>query len=67
MNTDACSVEEIHIPILQSVCRCLSLHLLKIGTASFALDHSACARMIWILTTFLILIRFKNPYYRFQQ
>ena len=39
----------------------------KIGSASFALDHSPCARMIWILTTFPILLRCKNPYYRFQQ
>ena len=43
------------------------LHLLTIGSASFALDHSPCARMIWILTTILILLRRKNSSYRFQQ
>ena len=42
MNTDACNVEDINISKSQSVCRCLSLHLLKIGSVSFALDHSLC-------------------------
>ena len=51
---------------LQNVCRCLLLHLLRIGSASFAFDHSPCARMIWILPTFLILLRCKNSSYRFQ-
>ena len=41
--------------ISQNVYRCLSLHLLKIVFAPFALGHSPCARMIWILTTILIL------------
>ena len=41
--------------ITQNVLRCLLLHLLRIVFASFALDHSPCARMIWILTTILIL------------
>ena len=31
------------------------LHLSRIGPTSFAHDHSPCARMIWILTTGLIL------------
>ena len=35
--------------------------------ASFALDHSPCARMIWILTTILILLWCKNSSYRYQQ
>ena len=43
------------------------LHLLRIRSASFALDHSPCTRMIWILTTILILLRCKNSSYRFQQ
>ena len=45
----------------------LVLHLLRIGPTSFALDHSLCSRMIWILTTFLILLRCQSPYYRFQK
>ena len=53
-------VENIKFTISQSVCRCLSLHLLRIGTASFALDHSSCAKL-----TFLILLRCQSPYYRF--
>ena len=53
--------------ILENVCCCLLLHLLRIGSASFALDHSPCARMIWILKTFLILRRCKNSSYHFQQ
>ena len=56
-----------HSPISQNVCRCLSLHLLRIGFASSALDHSPCARMIWILTTCRILLRCKNSSHRFQQ
>ena len=28
--------------ILKNVCRCLVLHHLRIGPASFALDHSPC-------------------------
>ena len=67
MNTDVCNVEDINIPISQSVCRCLSLRLLRIGTASLSLDHAPCARMIWISTTFLILLRCKNSSYRLQQ
>ena len=48
MNTDASSVEDINIPKI-NVCFCLVLHLLRIGPASFALDHSPCARMLVIL------------------
>ena len=43
--------------ISQNVLRCLLLHLLRIVFASFALEHSPCARMIWTLTTILILFR----------
>ena len=52
--------------ISQNVCHCLSLHLLRNGSAPFALDQSPCARMIWIQTTFLILLRCKNSSQRFQ-
>ena len=55
------------ITILKNVCCCLVLHLLRIGSASFELDHPPCARMIWILTTFPILLRCKNSSCRFQQ
>ena len=34
---------------------------------SFALDHSCCARKIWILATFPILRRCQSPYHRHQQ
>ena len=47
-------------PNYKNVCRSLLLHLLSIVFASFALDHSPCARMIWILTTILILLRCKE-------
>ena len=57
MNTHACNVEDINILHIKNVCCCLVLHLLRIGPASFALDHSPCARMIWILTTCMILRR----------
>ena len=60
MNTDACNVEEKTFTILKNVCCCLVLHLLRIGSASFDLHHSPCARMIWILTAFPILLRCKN-------
>ena len=63
MNTDASNVEDITIHHIKE---CL-LHLLRMGFASSALDHSLCARMIWILTTCLILLRCKIPSYRFQQ
>ena len=43
-----------------AVFRCI---FLRIAFASFALDHSPCARMIWILTTFLILLPCQNPSY----
>ena len=43
--------------ISQIALRCLLLHLLRIVFAFFALDHSPCARVIWILTTNLILLR----------
>ena len=33
----------------------------------FALDHSCCARKIWILATFPILRRCQSPYHRHQQ
>ena len=46
-----------HFSILKNVCCCLVLHLLRIRPTSFALDHSPCARMIWILTKGLILWR----------
>ena len=67
MNTNACNVEDINI---HHITECLSLSfvaLLRIDSASFAFDHSPCARMIWILTTFLILLRCKHSSYRFQQ
>ena len=54
------------IPILKNVCYCLVLHLLTIGFESFALDHSPCARMIWIITRCLILRRCQSPYHRRQ-
>ena len=45
MNTDTCYVEYIDIlSIPQNACPSLSLHLLRIGPACFALDHSPCAR-----------------------
>ena len=43
-----------------AVFRCI---FLRIAFASFALDLSPCARMIGILTTFLILLRCKSPSY----
>ena len=67
MNTYACNVEDINIPISQNVLCCLLLHLLRIVPTSFALDHSPCARMIWISTKGLILWRCKGPYHRHQQ
>ena len=54
-----------HFPYHKPVCRCLSLHLSRIDSVSFALDHSPCVKMIWILTTFLILRRCKNLSYRY--
>ena len=47
--------------ILKNVCCCLVLHLLRIGPASLAIDHPPCARMIWIITTCLILRRCQSP------
>ena len=41
--------------------------LLQFCVASFALDHSPCARMIWIVTTCLILRRCQSPYHRHQK
>ena len=55
MNTDASNVEDINI---HQIIECLSLSFvasLRIVFASFALDHSPCARMIWIPATILIL------------
>ena len=43
--------------ISQNILRCVLLHPLRIVLAFSALDHSPCARMIWILTTILILFR----------
>ena len=57
MNADASKVEDRNIPILKNVCRCLALHLLKIGPTSFALDHLPCVRMTVTLTKGLILWR----------
>ena len=67
MNTDARNIEDIKIPQLQHVRRCLLLHLLRIVFAFVALDHTPCARMIWIPTTILILLLCKNSSHRFQQ
>ena len=66
MNTDARNVEDITFPILQNVCRCFLLHLLRIVFVFFALDHSPCESMIWVLTTILILLRCQNSSHRFQ-
>ena len=44
-------------PISQNALHCLLLHPLRIVFVFFALDHSPCARMIWIPTTNLILLR----------
>ena len=60
MKTDASNVEDINIHHIKE---CLLLSCV----ASFALDHSTCARMIWILTTILIQLRCKNSSYCFQQ
>ena len=63
---DACNVENIHIRHWKNVCCCLVLLFLKGNRpTSFAWAHSPCAKMIWILTTFLILFRPENPSYRF--
>ena len=43
------------------------LHPLRIVFVFFAPDHPPCARMIWILTTILILLRRENSSHRFQQ
>ena len=55
MNTDACNVEDMNIPqiIERLLLSCVASW--RIGPESFALDHSPCARMTWILTTCLIL------------
>ena len=49
--------------ILNNVCRCLALHLLKSGLTSFVIDHSSCSRMIVILEKSSILWRCQNPYH----
>ena len=67
MNTDACNVEDVNI---LHITECLSLSFVASFEdffVSFALDHSPCAKMIWILTTILILLRRKNSSHRFQQ
>ena len=43
--------------ISQNALHCLLFHPLRIVFVFFAPDHSPCARMIWILTTNLILLR----------
>ena len=43
--------------ISQNALHCLLLHPLRIVFVFFALDHSPCARMLWIPTTNLILLR----------
>ena len=43
--------------ISQNVLHCLLLHPLRIVFVLFTPDHSPCARMIWIPTTNLILLR----------
>ena len=61
MNTVAFNVEDINT---SHITECLSLSFAAsffFGSASFAHDHSSCARMIWILTTFLVLLRCKKP------
>ena len=67
MNTDDCNVEDINTP---HITECLSLPFVASFEDCFCLFRtwsSPCARMIWILTTFLILLRCKNSFYRFQQ
>ena len=59
MNTDASNVEDINI---LHITECLSLSFVASFEDWFRLFHtwSPCARMIWILTTFLILLRCKS-------
>ena len=54
MKIGASNVEDINFLHFEECLR-LVLHLLRIGPASFALDHSPCARMILILTKGLIM------------
>ena len=66
MNRDTSNVEDINIAHIKECLLLSCVASLRIGPASFALNHSPCARMIWILTTCLILRRCWSPYHRHQ-
>ena len=57
MNTDACSVDDMNIHHITECSSLSSVASIEVFFVFFVPDHSPCARMIWIPTTNLILLR----------